>query len=49
MIEENKFCSDVVKKYFNKELCPSHYFSAPVLSWDVMLNIAKVELDQDVE
>ena len=26
-------------------LCKSHYFSAPALSWDVMLNMTKVELE----
>ena len=28
----------------NCGLCPSHYLSAPALSWDVMLNMTKVEL-----
>ena len=28
----------------NYGLCPSHYLSAPALSWDVMFNMAKVEL-----
>ena len=41
--------ADVFKKFRksnlkNHELCPSHYFSAPTLSWDVMLNITKVGL-----
>ena len=27
----------------NYGLCPSHYLSAPALSWDVMLNITKVK------
>ena len=26
-------------------LCPSHYLSAPALSWDAMLNMTKVEID----
>ena len=29
----------------NYDLCPSHYFSAPALSWDSMLGMTKVELD----
>ena len=29
----------------NYGLCPSHYMSAPVLSWDAMLNMKKVELE----
>ena len=28
----------------NYGLCPSHYLSAPALSWDPMLNMTKVEL-----
>ena len=28
----------------NYGLCPNHYLSAPALSWDVMLNLTKVEL-----
>ena len=28
----------------NYGLCPSHYLSAPALSWDAMLNMAKVVL-----
>ena len=41
---------DVFKKFRNNSLknygvCPSHYLSAPALSWDVMLNMAKVELE----
>ena len=27
------------------ELCPSHYLSAPVLTWDVLPNLTKVELE----
>ena len=29
----------------NYGLCPSHYLSAPTLSWDAMLSTNKVELD----
>ena len=29
----------------NYGLCPSHYLSAPALSWDAMLNMAKLELE----
>ena len=29
----------------NYELCTSHCFSAPALSWDAMLNMTKVELE----
>ena len=29
----------------NYGLCPSHYLSAPALSWDAMPNMAKVELE----
>ena len=32
----------------NYGLCPSHYFSAPVLSWNAMLNMTKVELNGEV-
>ena len=28
----------------NYGLCPTHYLSAPALSWDSMLNMTKVEL-----
>ena len=28
----------------NYGLCPNHYLSAPVLSWDAMLSVTKVEL-----
>ena len=37
-----KFRSGSLKNY---GLCPSYYFTAPALSWDVMLNITKVELE----
>ena len=41
---------DVSEKFRNYSLknyglCPSHYLSVPVLSWDAMLNITKVELE----
>ena len=29
----------------NYGLCPSHYLSAPALSWDALLNITKVKLE----
>ena len=29
----------------NCGLCPSHYLSAPALSWNAMLNVTKVELE----
>ena len=29
----------------NYRLCPSHYLSAPALSWDAVLNMTKVELE----
>ena len=29
----------------NYVLCPSHYLSAPSLSWDAMLKMAKVKLE----
>ena len=37
-----KFRSNSLKNY---GLCPSHYSSAPHLSWDVMLKMAKTELE----
>ena len=37
-----KFRNTSLKNY---GLCPSHYLSAPVLSWDAMLNLTKVELE----
>ena len=37
-----KFKNNSLKKY---RLCPSHYLSAPALSWDAMLNVTKVELE----
>ena len=43
------FLSDVFEKYRNNSLqnygsCLSHYLSAPVLIWDAVLNLTKVEL-----
>ena len=29
----------------NYGLCPSHYFSAPVLSWNAVLSMRKMELE----
>ena len=42
--------ADVFEKFRNKSLknytlCPSHYLSAPALSWDAMLNMTKVGLE----
>ena len=42
--------ADVFEKFINNTpknygLCPSHYFSALVLSWDVMLNMTKVDFE----
>ena len=42
--------ADVFEKRGNSrlkscELCPSHYFSAPALSWDAMPNVTKIELE----
>ena len=37
-----RFRNESLKNY---ELCPSHYLSAPALSWDAMLNMKKVELE----
>ena len=34
-----KFRNNSSKNY---ELCPSHYLSAPGLSWDAMLNMTKI-------
>ena len=44
------FSADVFEKFRNNSLknyglCPSHYLSAPSLSWDSMLNMTKVELE----
>ena len=44
------FLADVFDKFRNtslkiNRLCPSHCLSAPALSWDAMLNMAKVELE----
>ena len=37
-----KFRNNSIKSY---GLCPSHYLSAPALSWDAMLNMTKVKLE----
>ena len=37
-----KFRKNSIKNY---GLCPSHYLSAPALSWDAMLNMTKVKLE----
>ena len=42
--------ADVFEKFRNNTienygLCPSHYLSAPTLSWDAMLNMTKVKLE----
>ena len=42
--------ADVLEKFRNSSfrnygLCPSHYLSAPALSWDTILNMTKVELE----
>ena len=37
-----KFRGNSLKNY---GLCPSHYFSAPGLSWDEMLEMTKIELE----
>ena len=42
--------ADAFEKFRNNSLrnyglCPSHYLSAPALSWDAMLNMTKVELE----
>ena len=41
---------DVFEKFRNNSLknyglCPSNYLSAPVLSWDAMLKMTKLELE----
>ena len=41
---------DVFEKFRNNSsknygLCPSHYLSTPILSWDAILNMTKVELE----
>ena len=35
-----KFRNNSLKNY---ELCPSHYLSAPALSWDAMLSMTKIK------
>ena len=37
-----KFRNNSIKNY---GLCPSYYLSTPALSWDVVLNMTKVELE----
>ena len=37
-----KFRNNSLKNY---ELCPSHYLSAPGLSWDAMLRMTKIKID----
>ena len=42
--------ADVLKKFRNKSsknfgLCPSHYLSAPRLSWDAILKTTKIKLE----
>ena len=37
-----KFRNDSLKNY---GLCPSHYLSAPGVSWDVILKMTKIELE----
>ena len=42
--------ADVFEKFRNNSqknygLCPSHYLSAPGLSWDAMLKMKKIELE----
>ena len=42
--------ADVIEKIRNNSLksyglCSSHYFSAPVLSWDSMLKMTKIKLE----
>ena len=42
MRSENLERNRSLKKY---GLCPSHYLSAPGLSWDAMFNMTKVEIE----
>ena len=42
--------ADVFGKFINNKLknyglCPSHYLSAPPLSWDALANMTKVQLE----
>ena len=37
--------ADVFEKFRNYGLCPSHYFSAPGLSWEAILKMKKIELE----
>ena len=41
-----KFRSNSLRNY---GLCPSHYFSTHVLSWDPMLSMKKVEFISDAD
>ena len=41
-----KFRNNSLKHYW---LCPSHYLSAPALSWDVLLNMTKDKLISDLD
>ena len=41
-----KFRNNSLKHY---GLCPSHYLSAPALSWDVLLNMTKDKLISDLD
>ena len=51
MIEESKYTVKYVFEKFrnssvmNYGLCSSHYSRAPALSWDIMLNMTKVEAE----
>ena len=43
------FSADLFEKFRNNSLknyglCPSHYLSAPGLSWNTMLKMTKIEL-----
>ena len=38
----DKFRNNSLKNY---ELCPSRYFSVPVLGWEAMFNMTKVGLE----
>ena len=42
--------SDAIEKFRNNSLknyglCPSHYLSAPGLSWETMLKVTKIKLE----
>ena len=38
-------CLKNLEQLKNYRLCPSHYLSAPGLSWDVMLKMTKIKLE----